>query len=64
MDFTLINLNPNELHYYIFMVSLDRCNGSCNTLDDPFARICFRNKKRNISFNVFDIATIINDSEM
>lgn len=33
---TLTNLNPNELHYYPFMVSLERCSGSCNTLDDPF----------------------------
>ena len=30
----LLDLNPDEhnprLHYYSFMVSLDRCNGSCN----------------------------------
>ena len=39
---TLVNLNPNELCqrqsyecYYPFMVTLDRCNGSCNTIDDP-----------------------------
>ena len=31
---TLINLNPDELHYYPFMVSMDRCNESCNTRDD------------------------------
>ena len=34
---TLINLHPNEysqgLHYYPF-VKLDRCVGSCNTLND------------------------------
>ena len=35
---TLINLHPNEyskeLHYYPFAVKLDRCVGSCNTLND------------------------------
>ena len=35
---TLINLNPNkynqELHYYPFVVKLDKCVGSCNTPDD------------------------------
>ena len=40
---TFIDLNPNKykigLHYYPFMVNLDRCNGSCNTLDDPSGRI-------------------------
>ena len=40
---TPINFIPNQhnqgLSYYSFMVNLDRCNGSCNTLDDPSGRI-------------------------
>ena len=28
----LIDLNPFELKYYPFMISLDKCNGSCNVL--------------------------------
>ena len=35
---TLIDLKPNELHYYPFNVSLNRFNGSSNTLDDPPGR--------------------------
>ena len=35
---TLINLHPNEysqaLRYYPFAVNLDRCVGSCTTLND------------------------------
>ena len=30
-----IDLNPDQLHYYPFMASLDRLNGICNTLDYP-----------------------------
>ena len=26
----LIDLNPVELNYYPFMISLDKCNASCN----------------------------------
>ena len=29
---TLIDMNPNELEYYPFMIILDRCTGSCNIL--------------------------------
>ena len=29
---TVIDLNPVELTYYPFMISLDKCNGSCNVL--------------------------------
>ena len=34
---TLINLQPNNIvksNYYLFAVKLDRCVGSCNTLND------------------------------
>ena len=30
------NLNSIELYYYLFIISLDRCNGSCNTIEDSF----------------------------
>ena len=29
---TLIDMNPVELKYYPFMISLDKCTGSCNAL--------------------------------
>ena len=45
---TLINLHPNEyrqvLHYYSFAISLGRCVGGCNTLDDLSNTVCFPNK--------------------
>ena len=40
---TLADLNPDEyverLDYYPSMVNLDRCNGSCNTLDKSSCRM-------------------------
>ena len=29
---TLINMNSNELKYYLFMISLNKCTPSCNVL--------------------------------
>ena len=31
---TLVNLNPVELTYYPFMTSLDKCNGSFDSVND------------------------------
>ena len=31
---TLIDLNPGELNIYPLMISSDKCNGSCNAVDD------------------------------
>ena len=29
-----IDLNSTEFDYYLFMTSLDKCNESCNAVDD------------------------------
>ena len=31
---TPVDLN-SEVHYYLFMVNLDICDGSCTTVEDP-----------------------------
>ena len=41
---TLIDLNPVELKYCPFMVSLDKCNGSCNVLSP---NMCPEKNKRH-----------------
>ena len=50
---TLINLHPNEysqkLHYYPFAVKLDRCVGSCNTLNDLPNKLCVPNKTEDLN---------------
>ena len=58
---TLIGLNSNKLQYYLFMVSLDVCNGSCNTYDDLSNRICIPNKIQNVNLTVFNMVTRINE---
>ena len=48
---TLINLHPleysQEFHYYPFSVKLERCVGSCNTLNDLSNNV-YVPKKQNI----------------
>ena len=57
----LINLHPNkysqELHYYLFAVKLDKCVGSCNTLNDLSNKVCVANKREDLNIHVFDMIT-------
>ena len=55
--YILIDLNPNELHYYPFVLSLARYNESYNTLDDLSSRICVSNKTEDVNLNVFNMIT-------
>ena len=62
---TRINLHPDgysqEFHYYPFAVKLDRCAGSCNTLNDLSNKVCVSNKREELNLSVFNMITRINE---
>ena len=62
---TLINLHPNEysqeFHYYPFAVKLDRCAGSCNTINDLSNKACVPNKTEDLNLSVFNMITGTNE---
>ena len=43
---TLISINSNEPNDFPFAVSVNRCGGSCNTIEDPYAQIYDQDKKK------------------
>ena len=53
---TLTNLHRNEysqqFHYYLFTVKLDRCVGSCNTLNDLSNKVRIPNKTEDLKLSV------------
>ena len=62
---TLIKLHPNEcsqeFHYYPFVVKLDRCFGSCNTLNDLYNKVCVPNKTEDLNRSMFNMIIGINE---
>ena len=40
---------------YSYVVSVEKCGGGCNTVDDPYAWICIPNKVKNINVKVFNL---------
>ena len=64
---TFINLQPNEysqeFYYYPFAIKLDRCVGSCNTLNDVSNKVCVPNKTEDLNLDLFNTITTINESK-
>ena len=62
---TVINLHPSEytqgLRYYPFSVNLNRCVGSCNTLNDLSNKVCVQNNIEDLNLSVFNMITGINE---
>ena len=59
----LTDLDPVKLKYYPFMITWDKCNGSCNTLSKISDRVCVPHKTKNLKLNAFNLITRTNKSK-
>ena len=60
---TLIHFNLDKIHYYPFIISKKRCNGTYNTADDPFGRMCVPNKREDVNLKVFNMIKRLKESK-
>ena len=54
---TLVDSNPIKLNYYLFMISLVKCNISCNVVDDISTKMCVPNKTKDVNIKIFNMIT-------
>ena len=57
---TLIDMNPVELKFYPFMISLDQCTGSCNVFSP---KICVPKETKDINVKVFNLIANKNEAK-
>ena len=55
----MINVNSNEPSIYPYNIDVNKCSGSCNNINDPYAKLCIPNVK-NINVKVFNLMSRIN----
>ena len=36
----ITNINSYEPSFYPYSVKISKCSGSCNNIDDPYAKLC------------------------
>ena len=51
----IIHLKTDEVIFYPYSIKINRCKGSCNTINDPNAKICVSNQIKNIHLKVFNL---------
>ena len=56
----LIDLDLDQLYCYPFIISMSICDGSCNTVKDPFGRIYALNKIEDVKLKIFSMIKGIN----
>ena len=46
--------------FYPYSIKINRCKGSCNTINTPYAKICVPNQIKNINVKIFNLLSITN----
>ena len=58
----IINVNNNEPLFYPFSVKTSKCSGSCNNINDPYAKICVPNVTKDLNVKVFNLMSKTNEA--
>ena len=56
------NPNTNEPMFYSFSIKINKCKGSCNTINNPYAKICVPGQIKNINVKVFNLLSRTNET--
>ena len=58
----IINVSTNELMFYPSSITLDKCKGSCNTINDPYAKLYVPDTIKNINIKLFNLMSRTNEA--
>ena len=58
----IIDVNNNEPVFYPYSIKVNKCSGSCNNINDPFAKLRVPDITKNINVKVFNLMSRINET--
>ena len=58
----IININSNEPTFYPYSIEVNKCSGSCNNINDPYAKLCVPDVAKNINVKVFNLMSRTNET--
>ena len=58
----IVNVNSNDPVFYPFNIKTSKCSGSCNNINDPYAKLCVPDVVKNINIKVFNLISRTNET--
>ena len=56
------NVNSNVPVFFTFSIKTSKCNGSCNNVNDPYAKLCVPHVVRSLNIKVFNLMSRTNET--
>ena len=60
--FSMNNQERKEPVFYPFSIKVNKCSGSCNNTNDPYAKLCVPDIVKNINVKVFNLLSRISET--
>ena len=57
-----VNEGIGEALFYPYKVLVNKCGGSCNTLDNPMSKICVPKIIKNVNMQVYNFSMRLNET--
>ena len=58
----IVNVNSDEPVFYPFSIKTSKCSGSCNNINDPYAKMCVPDVVKNLNVKVFKLMSRTNET--
>ena len=50
-----VNINSNNRIFYPFSTKINKCSGSCNNINNPYAKICVPDVTKDLNVKVCNL---------
>ena len=58
----IVNVNSDESVFYLFSIKTSKCSGSCNNINDPYAKTCVPDITKNLNVKILNLMPRTNEA--
>ena len=58
----IVDINSNNPMFYPFSIKVNKCSGNCNSINDPYVKICVPDIVKDLNLRVFNLMSRNNET--
>ena len=58
----IVNVNSDEPVFFPFIIKTSKCRGSCNKVNDRYAKLCLPDIVKNLNAKIFNLMSRTNET--
>ena len=58
----IVNVNGDDPVFFPFSIKTSKCSGSCNNINNPYAKLCVPDVVKNLNVKVFNLMSRTNET--